>query len=199
MSEIIIPVIGIIIGSFTGLFGILISQHLTRKYNLESEYQTTLRASRIPAYQKLTSYMKKFPKNPETQPGKEEMCDLLDNLKNWYYDEGGILMTELTFQLYNDLRHRLKEIINHYDEKSKDNQKNKETINEEIHKMCSHLRSSLIWEVGTRGRPAVGDKVYDKIFGSGYKEINKNILNKIQDKTSKEYELIKKISSIIKK
>ena len=201
MEDYTVGIIGVIIASIVGIIGVLLGQKMAskttakfalqqqevnhkaaleqQKADLDLEYEAKLRESRITAYQQLTSKMIKFGFHNTAEPVFPDIENLFTEMSSWYYKQGGLLMTPASFFLFQRLQVTLEEVINEkdqYDEKQKD-------INKRIRRVCSQLRSSLVWEVGTRGDPKKIDPLYDELFG-GINEAEKKSQESTESKKS---------------
>ena len=101
MSEVVLLIVSALIGAVTG---ILTTSWKTRK-DLESAYDIELRKQRIEAYRALWKLLQPLafysPPGPLTYAGVE---DLSKKLRGWYFETGGLFLSERTREPYFDLQ-----------------------------------------------------------------------------------------------
>jgi hypothetical protein len=85
--------------------------HSRVSQDLQIEYDKNLRDSRIEYYMKLWSCMRSLAKYPEAQLTYDSIKPLSESLRDWYFEGGGLVMTERTRESYFDLQDGLKIIL----------------------------------------------------------------------------------------
>ena len=150
MSEVVLLIVSALIGAVTG---ILTTSWKTRK-DLESAYDIELRKQRIEAYRALWELLQPLafysPPGPLTYEGVE---DLSKKLRGWYFETGGLFLSERTREPYFDLQRALTGLLVRVTngEAAVDDQ-----IVEIIKALASRLRTSTTQDIETRVGPRLG-------------------------------------------
>lgn len=91
-----------------GIFGFGVAW-LTIHLQLQVDFDKDLRAERIQSYKKLVMKLARLPKYPEPIPlGFKDTHCLAISLKDWYFEEGGLFLSEQSREKYFDLQDALK-------------------------------------------------------------------------------------------
>jgi hypothetical protein len=173
LITIFVPIIVGLIAAIGGIYGGIRKERSDRrmqiaahKQKLEQEYDITLRTKRIEAYKALWSclYLLRFFSRPKMidRTGIEY---LTTRLTYWYYNEGGIFLTEASQKAYTSLMEMLKEYCEkHSDDKSiaDDYMKQEKSEYHKIRKAASVFRTILCKDVGTRDEPRL-PSLYDDL------------------------------------
>jgi hypothetical protein len=122
------------------------------KRELESEYDSDLRKRRMESYKKIWELFVILP-----QYGTEEkdatyaiVWQLSINLKEWYFKEGVIFLSEDCRKAFGELQEFLgAKVVEQYGS----TQKVGPVLYEEIRKKCSKFRKQLLKDIGTRSAP----------------------------------------------
>jgi len=133
----------IIAGAVSLLISTVVAAWSQRK-KLESDYDATLRAERLIEYRKLWQIME-----PIGWYGRHEITSktakkLLSDLDHWYFEGGGLLLSDISYQSFEELL----QALNHYD-----------GVPENLRPVGSKLRTSLTYDIGGRKRPLLRPRI----------------------------------------
>jgi hypothetical protein len=114
-----VAVLGVIGTAVASTFAVVIKGQKDREIadlkvgqDLLIEYDKDLRARRIISYEKLLNLMLPLAKYPEPEPLTYSKLSLLSiNLRRWYFEGGGLYMSEETRDKYFDLQDGFKTVI----------------------------------------------------------------------------------------
>lgn len=153
MTELLTAVAGALV---TGIVTYFATARKVRN-DLEAEYDRDLRSRRIRVYQKLWQALEPLavyaPPGPVTYDGAQELAV---SLRTWYYETGGLYLSEDSRDCYFPLQTALAELAAQAPgdgtaeippEKLKD-----------LKGKGSRLRKSMARDVGTRKRPIIDDE-----------------------------------------
>jgi hypothetical protein len=146
----------IIIGLISGIVGAVITYFTTRskiRLELTAEYDKELRKKRLEVYQELWKLLKPLARFSRENPITYQIVkDTSENMRNWYFDTGGIFLTKESRIPYFALKKEMQKIID-----NDDLEKSVEMIREEelnpILRQGNSLRTSLSEDIGTRKKP----------------------------------------------
>jgi hypothetical protein len=86
--------------------------------DLQIEYDKDLRSRRVVQYQKLWSCMLPLAKYPEADPPAYDSIKMLsESLRDWYFGEGGLILSEETRDSYFNLQDGLKIVMQKREER----------------------------------------------------------------------------------
>jgi hypothetical protein len=153
----------IAIAIITGLFGVVsgalvayLGAILKFRKELEAEYDKDLRNKRIESYKELwknlellARYDRPGPLTPET------LKDLSVAMREWYFEVGGLFLSEEARKTYFDLKQSLKNLID--DPTYHGHEPLGEDGSKVILREASLLRARLTQDVGTRRSSAIAD------------------------------------------
>src|SRR5215472_8690035 len=129
--------------------------------DLAARYDADLRRDRITVYKQLWSKLEPLAKYA---PAKPLTCDdahgLATALRSWYFEEGGLFLSEPTRNAYFGLHEALKTV----DEHSK--QRLPDPMLALLMERGSELRTQLTRDVGTRAQPMLSEKMPPGLGGS---------------------------------
>ncbi len=126
---------------------------------LEAEYDKDLRASRLRVYSTLWSKLELLAKYSRPQPVNAESLDLLSaKLRQWYFEDGGIYMSQTTRDAYFSLQDELQHVLP--SDKGTDRRLSAEDF-ERLRRAGSALRTAMTVDVGTRRAPLLGEETSD--------------------------------------
>ena len=133
----------IIAGSISLLVSSVVAAWAQRK-KLESDYDAILRTERLAEYRKLWQITE-----PIGWYGKHEITSktakkLLSDLDHWYFEGGGLLLSDISYKSFEELLRAL----NEYD-----------GVPEHLRPVGSKLRTSLAYDIGGRKRPLLRPRV----------------------------------------
>ncbi len=137
---------------FTGIVGAAVgyySARLMNAANTEKAISDELWKRRNESYQKLWSLLKAIPKWPARDDlNIGELREISSKLKDWYFDEGGIILTARSVRAYRRLQGKMAE----YYENQKKNEVLKTEDYGQITKRCSRLRTAMTRDLLSRER-----------------------------------------------
>lgn len=148
--------VAVILAAAVGaLSGIVTTAWKTRK-DLESQYDIDLRKHRIDVYKKLWKELQPLayhsPQAPLTYGAVQELSE---RLRSWYYDEGGLFLSEKTRAPYLHLQEALTKLATPPPKREQRDALDDETT-EIVKALGSRLRTSSTRDVSTRVGPRLG-------------------------------------------
>jgi hypothetical protein len=136
-----------IIGAIAGILGTYLGAILKFRKDLEAEYDKDLREKRIGEYKKLWELTQDFPKYARARPfGLQDAQKLMAALHGWYFQGGGLFLSDSSRPAYFDFKDALQELI----KASKKDQPLDCEKDSRAHAKCHALRTALAGDVGTR-------------------------------------------------
>lgn len=125
MIPAVIAVLGVLGTAIASIIAIVIKARKDREIaelkvrdDLTIEYDKDLRARRITCYEKLLALMLPLAKYPEPDPLSHSRLRLLAiNLRRWYFEGGGLYMSEQTRDTYFDLQDGFRIVIQKRDKR----------------------------------------------------------------------------------
>jgi hypothetical protein len=139
--------LAIVIPALIGLVtGAVATAYKSRK-DLEVQYDIKLREERIAAYKELWKELARLAYySPEAPVTRDVARDLSAALRKWYFETGGLLMSEETREPYFDLQRALTAVV------ASDDELSTPTI-DALKQLGSRLRTSTTDDVATRVEP----------------------------------------------
>ena len=155
--------LSLITGLISGLVSAVITFFVTRakvRLDLTAEYDRKLRSERLDAYRELFKRLKPLARySPEKPLTYKIIKDTSEDLRDWYFDIGGIYLSKESRTPYFDLKGLMQAIIDN--EKFKDDPKSDE-VRREFEELIGQvlaegksLREYLTNDIGTRRGPFV--------------------------------------------
>jgi hypothetical protein len=147
-----------IISGLVGFIPTYLAAILKYRKELESEYDKDLRNKRIEAYKVLWCHLQPLAKYARIEPfSYNKVNTLLVDLRKWYFENGGIYLTENSRDRYFDLMDELQKISLSNNTKSVVDQTNREIIEfDGVRELGSLLRTDFTRDIGTRRDPKLG-------------------------------------------
>jgi hypothetical protein len=144
-------IVNIIVGAVSAIATYLFSI-IKLKKELGLKYDTDLRKKRIDQYLELWKLLEDLAKYARPKELTFEGLEALTiALREWYFQKGGLFLSDNSRDRYFDLQEAIKKVL---DEKSKSgNTKLAEEYYESLRKKGSSLRTALARDVGTRKAP----------------------------------------------
>jgi hypothetical protein len=122
-----------------------VATYFTARRDLQLKFDASLRDLRIDAYTKLWKELEKLAKYGRPDPlSKGEAQQLRDNLRDWYFNTGGLVLSTQTRQDYFTLLDALEVVIDGSDNIFGDED------DEFLRVLGSRLRTAMTRDVGTR-------------------------------------------------
>jgi hypothetical protein len=154
--------LSLITGLVSGLVSAVITFFVTRekvRLDLTAEYDRKLRSERLDAYRDLFKRMKPLARySPEKPLTYKIIRETSEDLRDWYFDVGGIYLSKDSRTPYFDLKDLMQAIIDNEDFRDpKDDETRKAFIAslDPIVEKGSELRMLLTHDIGTRKGPFV--------------------------------------------
>jgi hypothetical protein len=152
-------VTGTIVAAFVAFFGTLVTVAVTYaatsvkvRRELESSYDLSLREARLGAYQSLWRLLQPLAKYARPEPVTYRLLGrMLNELRAWYFETGGLYLTEPSREAYFHLMDRLRDLTTRVDGPAT-RELPFETF-EFLRELGSSLRTSMVEDVQTR-RPS---------------------------------------------
>lgn len=141
-----------IAGALLGAVTTYLVAVLKLRRELEYKYDTDLRDKRIPQYLELWKLLEGLAKYARPkQLTHDDLHQLTASLRQWYFEKGGLFLSESSRDAYFALQEAIKESLNAKDQLGGTTMD--ETIYENLRKHGSTLRTALTHDVGTRKAP----------------------------------------------
>jgi hypothetical protein len=155
--------IDIVAALITGIFGIVagalvayVGAVVKFRKDLEAEYDKDLRSKRLESYKNLWKHLQLVARYDRPKPlNIQTITELTNSMRQWYFEEGGLYLSEAARETYFDLKkaiHKIMESNKYQTDELLD--KNDHT---DILEKASLLRASLTKDVGTRKSSPIAD------------------------------------------
>jgi hypothetical protein len=152
MSVLIALIAGLVSGAVTSVITYFATAAKIR-LELTVEYDKELRKDRLRAYLKLWPKLKPLAKySPPSPVTRQLVKDTSEDMRDWYFDTGGVYLSRKSRGPYFKLKGTMQEIIDYSEIEEEDGPLPKELV-ETIHREATRLRSALSDDVGTRQEP----------------------------------------------
>lgn len=126
------------------------------RLELEAEYDKELRGIRIKVYKNLWETLQPLARYSPPEPVTYNIIkDLSEEMRKWYFEEGGIYLSKRSRKPYFNLKESLQKITDNM-ECEPDKQLDPKIL-EPVIKGGSELRGMLSWDVGTRREPLLSE------------------------------------------
>ena len=133
----------IIAGSISLVVSTVVAAWAQRK-KLESDYDVALRKERIAEYRKLWQLMEPIGWYGKHEITSETAKKLLADIDHWYFDGGGLFLSDITYQSFEELQRAL----DNYD-----------GVPDHLRPAGSKLRTALAYDIGGRKRPLLKPRI----------------------------------------
>lgn len=155
--------VDIVIALFTGIFGIVagalvayVGAVVKFRKDLEAEYDKDLRSKRLESYKNLWKYLQLLARYDRPKPlNIQTITELTNSIRQWYFEEGGLYLSEATRKTYFDLKKAIQIIIESNKYRTDELLDKKDSA--DILEKASLLRASLTKDVGTRKSSPIAD------------------------------------------
>lgn len=154
--------LSLITGLVSGLVSAVITFFVTRekvRLDLTAEYDRKLRSERLDAYRELFKRMKPLARySPEKPLTYKIIRETSEDLRDWYFDVGGIYLSKDSRDPYFELKGLMQQVIDHEEFKDPHDQKTRDALDvllKTIVEKGSDLRTLLTHDIGTRKGPFV--------------------------------------------
>jgi hypothetical protein len=154
--------ISLVAGLISGLVSSVITFFVTRekvRLDLAAEYDRKLRSERLDAYRDLFKRMKPLARySPEKPLNYKIIKETSEELRDWYFDVGGIYLSKESRDPYFKLKALMQQVIDHEEFKEPQDQQTRcalEVLLKTIVDAGSDVRTLLTNDIGTRKGPFV--------------------------------------------
>jgi hypothetical protein len=152
----VVAVIGLVGSAIVAGIGAYAGTRHRIRAELEAEYDSDLRKSRIAVYQSLWSALEPLAKYSREEPGyptHDQLRSLSAALRKWYFETGGIYLSAESRQAYFDVQEGLAVVVGseRWADVKGSKQVDADTF-EALRQLGSWLRTTLTYDVGTRRR-----------------------------------------------
>jgi hypothetical protein len=138
----------------SGLIGVIASYLGIRwkiKKDLEAKFDASLRDLRLDAYQALWTLLKALPVFArQGYPSQPELEELATSLKDWYFEQGGLYLSEKARESYFRLQRALHDLLASNRWQEARIARLDPNSYEHLRRIGSRLRRSMVLDVGTR-------------------------------------------------
>ena len=168
MSTVAVSLLTLVAGAVVSGVG----TYLVARRTLAYEYDSDLRKRRIEAYTDLWSRLEPLAKYARTEQfSKADAEDFAKSLRVWYFETGGLFLSQATRTDYFDLQDLLVRLDEGWGWDDDDAETLTDAAREYLRVCGSRLRTGLTQDVGTRTRPKVRANVepIDDTFGGTYR------------------------------
>ena len=142
-----ITLLAAIIGAIAGIMGTYLGAILKFRKDLQAEYDKDLRENRIDEYKKLWDLTQDFPRYGRPRPfALEDAQKLMADLHGWYFQGGGLFLSDSSRPAYFGFKDALQELI----EASEQDQPLNPEKDAQAYVKGHALRMTLAGDVGTR-------------------------------------------------
>jgi hypothetical protein len=146
-----------IVGFLLGLASAYIGLYWKVKKDLEAQYDKDLRSERLKAYVALWKLLQPLAKYARSEPvTPKSLKKLSGDLRQWYFEVGGLFLSAQTRDAYFSLQDELK-TKSTADAGQLDRELTDRDF-EELRKRGSSLRTATTVDVGSRKKPLIGDE-----------------------------------------
>ena len=133
----------IIAGSISLVVSTVVAAWAQRR-QLESDYDAALRAERLAEYRKLWQLMEPIGWYGKHEITSETAKKLLADLDHWYFEGGGLFLSDISYQSFEELLRALDKY---------------EGVPEHLRPVGSKLRAALAYDIGGRKRPLLRPRI----------------------------------------
>ena len=116
----------------------------TQRRKLESDYDAALRTERLTEYRKLWQLMEPIGWYGKHEITSETAEKLLADIDHWYFEGGGLLLSDVSYQSFEELQRALDK----YDGEP-----------DHLRPVGSKLRTALAYDIGGRKRPLLSPHI----------------------------------------
>ncbi|BAM01375.1 MULTISPECIES: hypothetical protein [Caldilinea] len=150
------PLITGLLGIVSGIVGTYLTAILKFRKDLEAEYDKDLRSRRLDVYKTLWNHLQLVARYDLPKPlTPSTLEELTIAMRTWYFNEGGIYLSEPTRARYFELKEAIKLVLETQNASS--NQELNEHDRQRVLNLASLLRASMTSDVGTRKSSPLAD------------------------------------------
>lgn len=152
----------VIVAIITGLFGLIsgamvvyVGAILKYRKELEAEFDKEIRKERIQVFPELWRHLDVLARYDRPGPlDVERLRDLSIKMRKWYFESGGMFLSDRARESYFDLKERILRLLESTHERGDHASVETEAA---LIQSASLLRAHLMRDLGTRRSPAVAD------------------------------------------
>ncbi|HAJ37901.1 MAG TPA: hypothetical protein DCL15_19700 [Chloroflexi bacterium] len=154
-SALLPPIITGLFGVLSGIAGTYLAAILKFRKDLEADYDRDLRSRRLDVYKKLWNHLQLAARYDRPKPlTLSTLEELTTAMRVWYFEEGGIYLSEPTRARYFELKEAIKQLL---ETGRGADQELDDRDSQQLLKLASLLRSSMTSDVGTRKSSPLAD------------------------------------------
>jgi hypothetical protein len=154
--DILVAIVTGLIGITSGALLTYISAILKFRKDLEAEYDKELRKARIDVYTVLWCDLQALARYDRPEPlNLQTLQKLTISMRKWYFEKGGLYLSEDSRKFYFDLKEIIKKILEKPEYQAGESLNTEDS--EHILKQASLLRSQLTKDIGTRKSSPIAD------------------------------------------
>jgi hypothetical protein len=154
--DIVVAIISGLFGIVTGALVTYVSAILKFRKDLEAEYDKDLRSKRIEVYMELWKHLQILARYDRPKPlNKQTLQELTVAMRQWYFEVGGLYLSENTRNVYFDLKKAIQTILENDKYQAGELLDIIDSAN--ILEKASLLRARLTKDVGTRKSSPIAD------------------------------------------
>ena len=129
------------------LVGVFLGGLVKSALDYRSKVFSLLWDKRLDAYQELVKLLSRFPKWPRAEPVYADLLHMSTDLKNWYFNTGGILMSKTTRIAFENLQ---EQITNIYEDHKKNQMEKIAGDYDVVVELCHLLRVEMTRDLLSR-------------------------------------------------
>lgn len=150
------PLITGLLGIVSGIVGTYLTAILKFRKDLEAEYDKDLRSRRLDVYKTLWNHLQLVARYDRPKPlTLSTLEELTIAMRTWYFNEGGIYLSEPTRAKYFALKEAIRQLLE--TQNASANQELDKDDSQRILDLASLLRASMTSDVGTRKSSPLAD------------------------------------------
>jgi hypothetical protein len=150
-----------LISALLGIIGSYFAARQKFRDDLQAKYDESLRNDRLAAYKELWALTKTLPLYARTEPVTgNTLWEMAIALRNWYFDKGGIFLTDNSRDAYFDLQKKIKSVVE--DPQADLTRELDGPTFKAVRELSSNLRTNLSSDLRSRKQPEFGD-LEDKV------------------------------------
>lgn len=139
----------LVVGGLAAWLGAVWKNRIERQENLRAQIDVDLRSRRILVYEPLWALMKVLPKWPRNEDVTyERLRQLSEELRDWYFEKGGLYLSERSREEYGALQDELQRVSEAG--RTGPLARKPDDDYEVVRQRCSTLRTSLARDIASR-------------------------------------------------
>ena len=138
------PVLSAIVAGAVSLLISTVVAAWAQRRKLESDYDVALRTERLAEYRRLWQLMESIGWYGKHEITPETAEKLLADIDHWYFEGGGLLLSDVSYQSFEELQRALDK----YD-----------GVPDHLRPIGSKLRTAMAYDIGGRKRPLLRPRI----------------------------------------